>query len=582
MTILILVTARGGSKGFPGKNTALLAGRPLVAWSHKILSDLRVSHSDVLMHLSTDSAAIAECWPEEDRPERLRPSYLAADDTTSLAVVEYEVNQFEAEGHVIDAVLLLQPTSPLLATADLAAALELWRNGAESIAGIARCRHPPQWAYGLDQGRLKALSSLGSDRRRQDVEPAYAPVGFWLIDLALLRRQRVFIIPGITCGVVVPESRAVDIDHRADLDLAVVHMRRERGERPFRLGDRLVGVGEPCFIIAEVGVNHNGDPDLALKLIQEAAASGADAVKFQSFRARDLVTASAVKAAYQEVNTGISGTQLEMLEKLEFPVDVFRRLKAESERQGLVFLSSPFEAGSSDMLANLGISAFKLGSGELTNLPFLAKIASYGRPILLSTGMADLSEVEAAISVIRAHGDPPTAVLHCVSTYPAPIDQSNLRAMETLRIAIGGPVGMSDHSLGDEVSLAAVAMGATVLERHLTLDRGMPGPDHAASMEPGELRTLIQKVRRLESALGDGVKRAMPCELDTRAAARKSLVLTGNLPAGHRLGLEDLALKRPGNGIPARCLGRIVGRRLKVSMPADALLAWEDLDEAGP
>jgi len=581
MRVLALVTARGGSKGFPGKNLACLAGRPLVAWAHRALAALRDRHPGLVVHLSTDSAEIAACWPESDRPRRLRPAELSADDTTSLAVVEHELATMDAAGVPCDTVLLLQPTSPLIETDDLDRAWALYATGAESVAGVAEVAHPIAWSMYLRDGVLHAPLPELSGRRRQELEAAFCPVGFWMVSRDFLARHRTFAVPGLTHGCVVPVARAVDIDRAIDLDLARVALSAAKPPRRFRLGTREVGDGAPCFVIAEAGVNHNGDPDLASQLIRAAAAAGADAVKFQTFRADELVTAGARKAAYQAANTGADDGQLGMLRRLEFPPAIFRRLKSEAEDLGLVFLSTPFEGASAQVLADLGVVGFKLGSGEATNLPFLAQIAGYGRPMLLSTGMCDLDEVMTAVAVIRAHGDPPLGLLHCVSTYPAPADQSNLRAMESLRLACGGPVGMSDHSLGWEVALAAVALGARVIEKHLTTDRRLPGPDHAASIEPDELAEMMRQLRRVESALGDGVKRPMSCEMDTRTVARKSLVAARDLPAGGTLTATDLAVKRPGTGIAPGELAAVLGTRLRRAIACDEVLAWADLDRSG-
>lgn len=340
---------------------------------------------------------------------------------------------------------------------------------------------------------------------------------------------------------------------------------------------RRIGAGHPCFIIAEAGVNHDGDPVKAMALVAAAADAGADAVKFQTFRAESLVTASARKAEYQVATTGGGESQLAMLRRLELGPEVFRALKRAAEERGLVFLSTPFDSASAQLLCELEVPAFKLASGEVTNLPFLAEIAACARPVILSTGMSTLVEVEAAVATIRAAGNPALAILHCVSAYPAPPAQYNLRAMATMRAALDLPVGLSDHSLGWEVSLAGIALGAVILEKHLTLSRVAPGPDHAASLEPAEFAALVRQARSIESALGDGIKRAMPCEADTRAVARKSVVARRDLPIGSRLTADDLVIKRPGTGISPADLARVIGSRLTRGAQADQPLTWEHL-----
>jgi N,N'-diacetyllegionaminate synthase len=578
MRVLALVTARGGSKGFPGKNLARLAGRPLVAWAHRTLAGLRASHPGIRLHLSTDDPAIAAAWPEADRPARLRPAVLAGDATPSLEVVLHELEAAAAEGFAAEAVLLLQPTSPLLTTAHAAGILALLAAGAPSALAVAPAQHPPAWALRLgDGGRVEPLLPALSAQRRQDQEPAWLPCGMWGVRVGQLREQRALVVPGATRALTVEAMDAVDIDTALDLADAGARLEARHPERPFRLAGRQVGGGARCLVIAEAGVNHNGSLDLALRLVDAAAQAGADAVKFQTFSAAALASSAARQADYQVRNLGRDGSQVDMLRALELGEADFAKLKAHAETQGLVFLSSPFDDGSADLLLRLDVAGYKLGSGELTNHPFLAKLAASGRPLIVSTGMCDLDEVEAAAAVVRAHGDPPVAWLHCVSCYPAPAAEANLRAMDTLRQAVGGPVGMSDHSMGHAVALAAVARGASLIEKHLTLDRSLPGPDHAASLLPADLAAAIADIRLVESALGDGVKRAMPSERSTRDVARKSLVAARDLAPGCVLTPADLAIKRPGDGIPPAHREALIGRSLRRAVAADSPLAWHDL-----
>jgi N,N'-diacetyllegionaminate synthase len=348
--------------------------------------------------------------------------------------------------------------------------------------------------------------------------------------------------------------------------------------RPFVVGSRRIGAGEPVFVIAEAGVNHNGDPDLARRLVDAAAEAGADAVKFQTFRTEALVSGAAPKARYQLETTGTDESQQAMLAKLELSPAAHATLRDRARERGLVFFSTPFDEASADLLDGLGVELLKVPSGEVTNLPLLRHLAAKRRPILMSTGMCTLAEVETAVGTLAAAGDPPLALLHCVSAYPAPAEDTNLRAMDTLRARFGCPVGLSDHSLGIAIALAAVARGADVLEKHVTLDKTLPGPDHRASLEPAELTALVRGVRAIEAALGDGDKRPMPSELDTRAVARRSVVAARALAAGHRLARADVAIKRPGTGIAPADLDRVLGRRLARALAADELLDWGSLE----
>jgi N-acetylneuraminate synthase len=336
-------------------------------------------------------------------------------------------------------------------------------------------------------------------------------------------------------------------------------------------------VSEPLFVIAECGVNHNGSLPMALELVDRAAAAGADAVKFQTFRPDALVSRAARKARYQLAAVGGTDTQLEMLESLVLTEADHHALRQRCDARSIEFMSTPFDEASCDLLERVGVARFKIGSGDLTHLPLVRHVASKGRPVILSTGMATLAEVEAAVDAVRAAGDPPLTLLHCVTEYPAPLDQLNLRAMETLRHAFGLPVGYSDHSLGPEASIAAVALGAVVVERHLTLDRGLPGPDHSASSEPEELRALIATLRQVQGALGDGVKRPAPCELGNREVARRSLVAARDLRAGERLAPGLVAIKRPATGIQPADLEQALGRRLAADVAADTPITWDML-----
>lgn len=334
----------------------------------------------------------------------------------------------------------------------------------------------------------------------------------------------------------------------------------------FQLGARSIGVGDRCFVIAEAGVNHNGDLALAHRLIDVAAAAGADAVKFQTFEPDLLVSSTAQQAAYQVKNTGKAEAQKSMLERLVLPRPAHVELKKHAEERGLLFLSTPFDLQSADFLEELGVHGFKVASGDLTNLPFIEALARKGRPLLLSSGMATLTEVAQAVDAIRATSGVPIGLFHCVTNYPAAPVETNLRAMETMRAAFRVPTGLSDHSAGLPIGLAAVARGAQLLEKHFTLDRNLPGPDHMASLEPRELEALIAGLRDIEAALGTGQKVPQPSEVENARVARKSLHALRALPAGHPLTVDDLIALRPGDGISPARLRNVVGKRLKRAM----------------
>jgi N,N'-diacetyllegionaminate synthase len=347
--------------------------------------------------------------------------------------------------------------------------------------------------------------------------------------------------------------------------------------KTLEIAGHIIGPDRPCFIIAEAGVNHNGSAEMALQCIEAAAQAGVDAIKFQTFQTDKLVTKSAPKAKYQLENTALGESQYEMLRKLELSVGTHRDLIAHCRASGLVFLSTPFDEESADLLDSLGVAAFKIPSGELTNLPFLAHVARKNKPIILSTGMATLAEVEAAVAALRGAGNGAIILLQCVSSYPADPADVNLRAMITMAQTFDVPVGYSDHTLGNEVALAAAALGASIIEKHFTLDRALPGPDHKASIEPAELRDLVRSVRIVESALGDGKKNPAPSEANTAMSARKSLVAARDIPANTALTVEMIAARRPGTGVSPALRDRIVGRKTRTSIREGTVLTLEML-----
>ena len=334
------------------------------------------------------------------------------------------------------------------------------------------------------------------------------------------------------------------------------------------------------FFIAEAGVNHNGDLDLALKLVDVARAAWAAAVKFQTFRSGAISAPEAPMAEYQKARDG-AVSQAEMLKRLELPDADFARIAEHCRAVGIEFMSSPFDIDSARMLAGLGMKRFKLASGEITNATFVKAVARLAAEaqgtVILSTGMSTLDEVAEAVDWIEDSGDPGLTILHCVSNYPAPASDANLRAMDTLAEAFGWPVGWSDHTLGDAVSLAAVARGATVIEKHFTLDKAMPGPDHAMSLSPEELTGLIAGVRAVEAALGDGIKRPVEAEREIMVVARRSLFAARDIAAGAVVAAEDLIALRPGDGISAARHDEVVGRTATRAIPVGTKLASADL-----
>ena len=325
------------------------------------------------------------------------------------------------------------------------------------------------------------------------------------------------------------------------------------------------------YIIAEAGVNHNGDINLAYQLVDAAKAAGVDCIKFQTFKSENLVSHTAQKAEYQKAATGDSSQQ-DMLKQLELSFGEFVSLKEYCDRKGICFLSTPFDFESIEFLNSIEMPFWKIPSGEVTNYPYLVALAKTGKPVVMSTGMCEMQEIEDAIAVLRENGASDIKLLHCNTEYPTPYEDVNLRAMKTLRDAFGVEVGYSDHTKGIEVPIAAVAMGASVIEKHFTLDRNMEGPDHKASLEPQELKQMVDSIRHIEAALGSGDKRPSPSEKKNMAVARKSIVAAARIKAGDILTEENITVKRPGNGICPMRWKEVLGTRAVRDFEEDELI----------
>lgn len=340
---------------------------------------------------------------------------------------------------------------------------------------------------------------------------------------------------------------------------------------------------EKVFIIAEAGVNHNGKKSYALELIDVACQAGVDAIKFQTFQAESLASKWTKKAEYQKTALKSQEGQLAMLKGLQLPFKVFEDLRKCCDRKGIMFLSTPFDCKSADFLEDI-VPAYKISSGDLNNLPFLEYIARKNKPILLSTGMATLKEVKEAVKTIRDNQKcikedvmfKPLMLMHCTTSYPCPHKEANLLAIQTLKKEFRCPVGYSDHTEGIEVSVAAVALGATIIEKHFTLNKNMPGPDHKASAGPKELKQLVEAIRNTEVGLGNGIKKPQSCEKENIKVARKSLVAARDLKAGEKISQKMIEIKRPGSGIAPGKLDKVIGKTLKRDKFKDELLDWKD------
>jgi N,N'-diacetyllegionaminate synthase len=344
-----------------------------------------------------------------------------------------------------------------------------------------------------------------------------------------------------------------------------------------KIENKLIGENHPCFIIAEAGVNHNGSFEMAKKLIDAAKEANADAVKFQTFKTEEVVTPKAPKANYQMETTNTKESQYEMLKKLELSYDNFRKLRDYCNEKGIIFLSTPHSCkGDVDLVAEL-CSAIKVGSGDLTNIPILKHIAQKKTPVILSTGMAVIDEINEAVETIKKEGNNEIVLLHCTTNYPCSLENVNLKAINTLKKEFGLLVGYSDHTEGIIVSAMAVVLGACVIEKHFTLDKSLQGPDHKASLEPKELKELVKLIRETEKILGNGLKVPMESEKENTPIARKSIVAARDIKEGEMIKEDMLAIKRPGTGILPKHINEVVGRMAIKEIKKDSLLALSDL-----
>jgi len=344
--------------------------------------------------------------------------------------------------------------------------------------------------------------------------------------------------------------------------------------KSFEINGRKIGGSEPCFIIAEAGVNHNGDLTMALQLVDSAARAGANAVKFQIYKVEEQVSKKAKTVSYQQKNTG-SNLMTEMAKSYDLPWEAHKEIAEHCKAREIMYMSSCFDREAVDFLLNLGCDCIKVASGEITNFPLLSYISSTGRPILLSTGMSEFSEISQAVEHIRSSGESPIALFHCVSSYPADPSSINLRVIGSLAAAFGVPVGFSDHTIGNEIPCAAVALGASLIEKHFTLNKELPGPDHAMSLDSHELKKLVEDIRRVELAIGDGLKNVDVSERENRIAARRGLISTCDISAGERLTENNSAFKRPAIGIDPRFWHTVKGLKLSRSILADEPITWD-------
>ena len=576
MEFLFLVPARAGSKGLAEKNLRPIAGIPLVARAVRLgrraISALGARARLVCSTEDERIATTAREWGAEI--PFTRPAALARDETPSSAVVLHALG---ALGERWDAVVLLQPTSPLTEVEDVLGAIQLFRRTGDPVVSICETEHPVAWAMRMSEGgRLSPVVALPRVGRRQETETAYRPNGAVYVARPEQIRQFGGFLDDSTRGYRMPRERSVDIDSEGDLRLADA-MLAAREVATVPIGPREIGPRKPCLVVAEAGVNHNGSLELAHRLVDAAADVGADAVKFQTYVTERVCATDAPKAAYQSETTG-GGSQFEMLKRLELPYAWHGELKRHAAERGILFLSTPDDVESARFLCDIGVPAIKVGSGELTNLPFLRELAELGKPLLLSTGMATMADVAHAVDATQETHRVPIALLHCVSSYPAPEEELNLRCISSMRASFGVPVGLSDHTTSDAAAIIGMGYEMAILEKHLTLDRALPGPDHRMSYDPERFKELVRLVRQAGQMIGTGAKAVTPSEAATLGVVRRALTYAATFEQGHVLRTRDLvALRAKGGGLAPDVATRLVGRALKRRVMSGSAVSEADV-----
>lgn len=570
MNILALIPARGGSKGIPRKNIKPLTGKPLIAYTIEAAKSKLINKVVV----STDDDEIAHISKQYNAEVIKRPKYLAQDDSKTIDAVSHVITTLEEDGYFPDIVILLQPTSPLRTLEDVDSAIKLFiknMDNCDSLVSVCEFEHSPYWSLKVEDDYLKP--NFGEDyfkMRRQDLPKLYMPNG----SIFISKKKSLLTSESFYNGNIIPyfmkTKESIDIDTILDFKLAELILENNEIE------NEEVEINQPIFIIAEAGVNHNGSLDLAKKLVDAAKESGADAIKFQTFKTENLVTKDAEKAEYQNKTTR-EKSQYEMIKKLELTDDNFRELAKYSEKKGIIFLSTPFDVESVDLLDEIGVPLFKLGSGEITNFPLLEYVASKGRPVILSTGMATMDEIEEAVNLLHDKVKALT-LMHCVTSYPAEIRDTNLKVIETLRSTFKLPVGFSDHTPGIEMPMAAAALGSCVIEKHFTLDKNLEGPDHKASLEPAEFKKMVRGIRSVESGMGNGIKKLTDKEKEIKRVARKSIVANVNIPQETVITKDMLAVKRPGTGIEPKYIESLIGKKTTSKIKKDEVIRWNLLE----
>ena len=587
MKTCCIIIARAGSKGLVDKNTTPVLGRPMIEWT--LDHALAAAWAGVVdaVAVSTDGRKIADVARARNVTVIDRPAELATDTATVDAAVRHAVETLESQtDQTFDAVVILYANVPVrpddLIGRSVAKLRETCCDSVQSLAPVGKAH--PYWMKTLGGPGGDALEPYEANAvyRRPDLPPCYQLDG----GIIAVRRAALFkaatdeqsdephaFLGGDRRAVTTEAHAVVDVDEAGDLVVAEAALRRQlRGPDELRIGAHRVGAARPVFVIAELGVNHDGDADRAIELTHAARRAGADAIKLQCFDPDHLLSAEAELARYQQQS---ADDPRQMLRRLGLGDAAMMQVRQVARELGLAFIVTPFGLEDRDRLARLDVDAVKIASSDCINRPLIDMAASLGRPLLISTGAAHLGEV---VRAIRYAPRDRTALLQCVSSYPVPVGCAALRGINVLTDLFGGTVGYSDHTTGLLTGMLAVAAGACIIEKHLTHDTTAAGPDHAASLDPPALAKYIEHIRAGEAERGDLAKVVEACEADVRRVSRQSLCATGDLAAGSVLARANLTIKRPGTGLPAEWLDHVIGRTLKRDVKADHLLHEGDVD----
>lgn len=554
--ILAIIPARGGSKGIPRKNIKMIAEKPLLAWTIEAAKESKLLNKFIV---STEDAEIAEVAKQYGAEVIDRPKELATDEATTLSVLQQVLTKINA-----DIVVLLQPTSPVRSKGLIDRCIEqFFESGADSLATGFTCKF---FEYGTYSARRQELKGF-----------FYDDGNVYVIDAKLIREGK--LVGKKRKHFFTNKEENVEIDDDFDFwvnEQILENRNKSIYGKKIDIEGRKIGPGEPCFIIAEAGVNHNGSLKLAKNLVDAAKEAGADAVKFQTFKAENLLTREVGKAEYQKETTEQSESQFEMIKKLELSYEQFRELKKYCESKRILFLSTPFDFESADLVDEL-CPIFKISSTDTDNYPYLEYIAKKEKPIILSTGMSTEEEISQAVETIKNAGNKELVLLQCVSSYPTPIEEASVKAMLKLKKYVE-LIGYSDHTTGNFAAYAAVSLGANVIEKHFTLDQNMFGPDHKASIEPKELKEYIEGIREIEKSLGSGEKKLNAKEISIRKVVRKRIVAKIDIGKGQMIKREMIDIKRSKSGLEPKEIRNIIGKKAKKDIKKEEGIVGRDLE----